>query len=302
MFVVKRRGIQDDIVGGVRRIVSPWLGAPPSQPRQVTRAQGVVRFAAETLDQTFAGGMVKAGVQGDKALVKQAAVNAAALGTGYIAGKAVQKALPLVQSKLGKEIGIHVSNTDKLRNITYSSQRAGTGNPGYAVDIEPGATYKFAPYRRTDYEVDAQGYISSAQPTEIIGRMDTKTFAKSVAANIQDMSRVTGNPTHKFAYITKSKPGINDEDWLTANAFTVKKQKVVDKVKLPQITVGNENFRRDWLADADKNYDQVKKVLYDALLKREQITQSNLRSNLNTVRGVTGVTAQQTGTKKTKRR
>jgi len=92
MFVVKRRGIQDDIVGGVRRIVSPWLGAPPTQPRQVTRAQGVARAAAEGLDQTFAGGMIKAGVQGDRALARQAAINAAALGTGYIAGKAAQTA------------------------------------------------------------------------------------------------------------------------------------------------------------------------------------------------------------------
>lgn len=84
----KPKGIADDIVGGIRDIVSPWLGAPPGQNRQVTQAQGLARNAAETLDQTYAGGMIKAGVQGDKALVKQAAVNAAALGVGYIAGKA----------------------------------------------------------------------------------------------------------------------------------------------------------------------------------------------------------------------
>jgi hypothetical protein len=42
----------------------------------------LARGAAETLDQTFAGGLVKAGVQGNKALAKQAAINAAALGTG----------------------------------------------------------------------------------------------------------------------------------------------------------------------------------------------------------------------------
>ncbi len=76
----------------VKDIVSPWLGTPPAQNRSVTQAQGLARSAAETLDQTFAGGMVKAGVQGNKALVKQAAVNVAALGTGYIAGKAIQTA------------------------------------------------------------------------------------------------------------------------------------------------------------------------------------------------------------------
>lgn len=74
--------------GFVQDIVSPWLGAPPAQNKQVTQAQGLARAAAETLDQTVTGGMIKAGVQGNKALVKQAAVNAAALGAGYIAGKA----------------------------------------------------------------------------------------------------------------------------------------------------------------------------------------------------------------------
>jgi hypothetical protein len=94
----KPKGIADDIVGGVRKIVSPWLGAPAGQNRSVTQAQGLARAAAEGLDQTFAGGMVKAGVQGNKALVKQAAVNAAALGTGYVAGKAIQTAAGAIKS------------------------------------------------------------------------------------------------------------------------------------------------------------------------------------------------------------
>lgn len=76
------------IIDVVKDIVSPWLGAPPAQNKQVTQAQGLARAAAETLDQTVTGGMIKAGVQGNQALVKQAAVNAAALGAGYIAGKA----------------------------------------------------------------------------------------------------------------------------------------------------------------------------------------------------------------------
>ena len=84
----KPKGIVDDIVGGIRDIVSPWLGTPPGQNRQVTQAQGLARGAAETLDQVYAGGMIKAGTQGNKALAKQAAVNAAALGVGYVAGKA----------------------------------------------------------------------------------------------------------------------------------------------------------------------------------------------------------------------
>jgi hypothetical protein len=88
----KPKGIVDDIYKGVTNIVSPWLGTPPGELKPVTQFKQATRVAAETLDQTVAGGLVKAGTQGNKALVKQAGVNAAALATGYIAGKAIQTA------------------------------------------------------------------------------------------------------------------------------------------------------------------------------------------------------------------
>jgi hypothetical protein len=67
----KPKGIADDIVGGIRNIVSPWLGAPAGQNSKVTQAQGLARSAAQTLDQTFAGGMIGAGVKGNKALANR---------------------------------------------------------------------------------------------------------------------------------------------------------------------------------------------------------------------------------------
>jgi hypothetical protein len=85
-------GIVDDIAKGIKDIASPWLPAAPGQNKSVTQAQGLARATAETLDQTVTGGLVKAGTQGNKALAKQAAINAAALGTGYVAGKAIQTA------------------------------------------------------------------------------------------------------------------------------------------------------------------------------------------------------------------
>ena len=102
----KPKGIADDIVGGVRKIVSPWLGTPPGELKQVTQFKQATRVAAEGLDQAFAGGMIKAGTQGNKALVQQAAINAAALGTGYVAGKVVQKGTQVIASgiKEGKYV------------------------------------------------------------------------------------------------------------------------------------------------------------------------------------------------------
>ena len=113
MAARKPKGIVDDIVGGIRDIVSPWLGTPPGQNRSVTQAQGLARGAAETLDQVFAGGMVKAGTQGNAALAKQAGVNAAALATGYVAGKVVQKVVPAVAKAGIKTIESYAINTPR---------------------------------------------------------------------------------------------------------------------------------------------------------------------------------------------
>jgi len=113
----KPKGIADDIVGGIRDIVSPWLGTPPGQNRSVTQAQGLARSAAETLDQVYAGGMIKAGTQGNKALVKQAAVNAAYLATGYVAGKAIQTAVPIIAKTGIKTIQSFANNAPKTRIV-----------------------------------------------------------------------------------------------------------------------------------------------------------------------------------------
>jgi hypothetical protein len=217
----KPKGIADDIVGGIRNIVSPWLGAPAGQNRSVTQAQGLARSAAETLDQTFAGGMIGAGVKGNKALAKQAGVNAAALGVGYVAGKVAQKVLPIVQAKLGNEIGTHLSDVDKLRNIRFSPERAGTGFKYQGV--ESGQTYKFSPYSYVGEtpQIDPQ-FISG----KVYGRRTMQQLAGETAAENLSMAASMGEPTKKFAYVTKSKPGIMDPDFGLTNAFMVPKQKV----------------------------------------------------------------------------
>ena len=296
----KPKGIADDIVGGIRDIVSPWLGTPPGEARQVTQGKALARGAAETLDQTFAGGMVKAGVQGNAALAKQAGVNAAALGAGYVAGKVVQKVVPVVknrlqtvvpilENKLGKEIGVHLSNTDNLKNIKFSPDRVGIGSEH--MDVEIGQTYKFAPYAGRHVGQRTGGVIHDS-PYD---------FAGTVAGENINMAVISEEPTKAFAYITKSRRGeIDDAYGFFSNARMVPKQKVTSKVTLPR--VGVEEDKIVTRGETDANFDEVRKVLYDALLKREQITQSNLRSTLNTVRGATGVAAQKTGTELNKKK
>jgi len=116
----KPKGIVDDIYKGVYNIVSPWLGAQPGEYPQVTQFKQVTRVAAETLDQTFAGGMIQAGTQGNKALVKQAGVNAAALATGYGASKVVQKATQVLAS--GIKSGRYVNPSAAFENFIQGNK------------------------------------------------------------------------------------------------------------------------------------------------------------------------------------
>ena len=144
----KPKGIADDIVGGVRKIVSPWLGAPAGQSKSVTQAQGLARQAAEGLDQAFAGGMIKAGVQGNKALAKQAAVNAAALGVGYVAGKAVVTAasavvksgLPqrFINTVTRQKIMTHSSPIKNLKTLVPHTAQISSHNGPLVYGMNPG--------------------------------------------------------------------------------------------------------------------------------------------------------------------
>jgi len=126
----KPKGIVDDIYKGVTNIVSPWLGTPPGELKQVTQFKEATRVAAETLDQNIAGGMVKAGTQGNKALVKQAGVNAAALATGYVAGKAIQTAAGAVAKTavVQQKYNAQLENLIKQKsNLAQSTNNPVTG-------------------------------------------------------------------------------------------------------------------------------------------------------------------------------
>jgi hypothetical protein len=202
-------GIVDDIAKGIKDIASPWLPAAPGQNRSVTQAQGLARAAAETLDQTVAGGLVKAGTQGNQALAKQAAINAAALGTGYVAGKAVQK---VVQSL--PEVGVHFSKTPNLKEILYDPKYVNTGGGGSL----PNQTYKFS-------------------GRNVAGN---KIPAKELAKSTEHMKWILLNDTTASAYVTKSPRGIRDPeveaytdpDLYIQSARATPKQKVIKEIKI----------------------------------------------------------------------
>ena len=200
MAARKPKGIADDIVGGVRNIVSPWLGAPAGQSKSVTQAQGLARQAAEGLDQTLTGGMIKAGVQGNKALAKQAAVNVAALGVGYVAGKAIQTAagaaaktgVParIVNKLTGQSVVVHASGTARLPQI---DPRLGS----QALPYDKAAfAWNPAAYKQKDsirnMLFDSQTYRNTAP----LGRTPEPTVyvAKTPTKNLQNIRDTTPTP------------------------------------------------------------------------------------------------------------
>ena len=178
--------------GFVQDIISPWLGTPPGQNSKVTQAQGLARGAAETLDQTFTGGLVKAGVQGNKALAKQAAINASALGTGYIVGKAAVTAagavtktgVParIVNKLTGQSVVVHASGTARLPQIDprLGSQALPYDKSAFAWN--PGA-YKQKDSMR-NMLFDSQTYRNTAplgrtpEPTVYVATTPTKNLQK----------------------------------------------------------------------------------------------------------------------------
>ena len=188
------------IIDVVKDIVSPWLGTPPGQYSSVTQAQGLARGAAETLDQAVTGGLVKAGVQGNQALARQAAVNAAALGTGYIAGKAAVTAASaaaktgvparIVNKLTGQSVVVHASGTARLPQI---DPRLGS----QALPYDKAAfAWNPAAYKQKDsirnMLFDSQTYRNTAP----LGRTPEPTVyvAKTPTKNLQNIRDTTPTP------------------------------------------------------------------------------------------------------------
>ena len=216
------------IIDVVKDIVSPWLGAPPAQNRQVTQAQGLARAAAETLDQTVTGGMIKAGVQGNKALVKQVAVNAAALGAGYIAGKAAVTAAGAVKGIVRDSsqvyYGIHGSPTSGLSKIT---PQIGKNTQGFNKNVTGmfGSNSAVTSPKVFSYKPEPTNVAATTQYAQDAGRGTgsvyvVKTKAKNVSSNIVDTSKAASF-TDSFAAQSLSREQMSSKAMKVVKEFPV---------------------------------------------------------------------------------
>jgi len=224
----KPSGIADDIVGGIRAIVSPWLGTPPGEARQVTQGKALARSAAETLDQVYAGGMIKAGAQGNKALAKQAGINAAALATGYVAGKAIQTAAGAVKGIVRDSsqvyYGIHGSPTSGLLKI---APQMGRNTQGFNKNVTGmfGSNSAITSPKVFSYKVEPTNVAATTQYAQDAGRGTgsvylVKTKAKNISSNIVDTSKAASF-TDSFAAQSLSREQMSNKAMKVVKEFPI---------------------------------------------------------------------------------
>lgn len=188
-------GVGNSIINGIRNIMSPWSQTTPDELPQVTQFKAVNREVAQTLDQTITGGMISAGIKGNKALAKQAALNAGYLAGGYVAGKVVGKvAGAVVESGLPNRLKNTLLNQSVVvhgtgRPIVGNQIRPTAGSPGSPNEavvfawnpkynppdqkwIAPAAgEYAGRPYYKGGVEVPGEGNV-------VVGTVKNKNLAK----------------------------------------------------------------------------------------------------------------------------
>ena len=197
MAARKPKGIADDIVGGIQDIVSPWLGTPPGEARQVTQGKALARGAAETLDQTFAGGMIGAGVKGDKALAKQAAINAAAMGVGYGVVRGASGLVKFARSPTGQIIRNNIGQSDLVgQPIRTAILKAEIRT---AIKANMGVNIGIGPF-------PAVPNTGSTQVRNMMGAFsDEITFFGDVARKYSGMEKLKNSPKTIAGKIQESK-------------------------------------------------------------------------------------------------
>jgi len=264
--------------GFVQDIISPWLSPQPGQNKSVTQAQGLARAAAETLDQTVTGGLVQAGTQGNKALAKQAAINAAAAATGAGVAKIAGKVLPVVvKSKIGETVsrlsgkdvvGVHVSPVPGLREIVSPSNASrGSGmGPLPGKPVVPDVTYKVS---------TVGNWRSNISPSIVtnksVGLGDTYYSKKGFSA-----------------YVTRSPVGKADpEQPLSGISRITENQKVVAEVKFPKYSSVPEDFNEWGRLPKTREGKQLRQQIRQA---QENVYQESFNNVSNSaVRGATAV-------------
>ena len=234
-----------DAVGG-------WLGGNRGTINpQVARVSRDLGTVAQTID-TFTGGLgaaagrdVRNFAQGGSLptnLAKTAAVNLAAGAVSRGLGYGASKGLSRIKERFVEDIGVHVSKTPNLKEITYSANRANTG----MKEIEGSPLVKGMTYKVSGFPADAplRGYSSfkldtgekftsklfPAKPKLNVGfgrRLDPESMVGSGYSAGEDTSKSWS------MYVTKSKTGRLDPEKANRYDRITPRQEVLSETRFP---------------------------------------------------------------------
>lgn len=232
--------------------VGAWLGGSKGAATnpQVRAAMDATRAIGKVVD-TATGGfgqaavddarrMAASGSSTPSSLYKTAAVNLAAAAAGAVAGAAVSKGVSRVKSRFAEDIGLHVSKTAGIKNVTYSANRANTGlGDTQGAPLVHGMTYKISGFPA---DTPLVGY----QTIKYGGsKFTNKLFPKNPKLNVGlgrylDPEAMAGSafsagegPTNWSTYVTKSKTGKLDPEGLNRYDRITPKQDVLAEVRFP---------------------------------------------------------------------
>jgi hypothetical protein len=150
--------------------------------------------------------------------VKQAGVNAAALATGYVAGKVTQK----VVQRFSQDIGLHVSANQKIKdNISYAANRANTGFTDIPDSpIVADKTYKIS------------GYYSNRSYPRLLPNLGKLAKPEDMAGSAYSLAETANKKT--TTYITQSKTGKVDPELMNYRDRVTGNQQIRQQVNLPK--------------------------------------------------------------------
>jgi hypothetical protein len=241
----------------------------------------------------------KAVAAGPTQLAKTAAIDLAAGAVSRGLGYGASKGLSRIKERFVKDIGVHVSKTPNLKEITYSANRANTGMKEIeGSPLVKGMTYKIsgfpadAPLRGfSSFKVDGEKFTNKlypAKPKLNVGfgrRLDPESMVGSGYSAGENTSKSWS------MYVTKSKTGRLDPEKANRYDRITPRQEVLSETRFPaygRSTTGKFVDSKETQRIADQQQAQVVKKIMEAR-KAIATRQNVVAARVGEAAGIAGV-------------
>ena len=241
----------------------------------------------------------RAVMAGPTAVAKTVAIDLAAGAVSRGLGYGASKGLSRIKQRFVEDIGVHVSKTPNLKEITYSANRANTGMKEIeGSPLVKGMTYKIsgfpadAPLRGfSSFKVDGEKFTNKlypAKPKLNVGfgrRLDPESMAGSGYSAGENTSKSWS------MYVTKSKTGRLDPEKANRYDRITPRQEVLSETRFPaygRSTTGKFVDSKETQRIADQQQAQVVKKIMEAR-KAIATRQNVVAARVGEAAGIAGV-------------